>query len=234
MKNVYCIFYIERKFYKKINRELKEKGYKKCHAIIPEVKVLRKAIKGKTYYDEVPVLFNYGFMRMPTEYAFSRPFLIKMKREISGIRTWLKDTQTMFPRKLKKRIDNPEDFDDFSVVAMCPRKDVKRFRKIARDNKIFSADSFNRIKEGDFVVLNIYPYEGVEATIIKINKKDKTATLKLYPQMGRMEVTIPLDHVLYSIYQNYDPEALFINPLEVDENRVTTEFVEESYNNHTL
>ena len=52
--------------------------------------------------------------------------------------------------------------------------------------------------------------------------------------MGRMEVTIPLDHVLYSIYQNYDPEALFINPLEVDENRVTTEFVEESYNNHTL
>ena len=65
MKNVYCIFYIERKFYKNINKELKAKGYSKIHAVIPEVKILRKAIKGKTYYDEVPVLFNYGFMRMP-------------------------------------------------------------------------------------------------------------------------------------------------------------------------
>ena len=27
MKNVYCIFYIERKFYKNINKELKAKGY---------------------------------------------------------------------------------------------------------------------------------------------------------------------------------------------------------------
>ena len=74
MKYVYCIFYIERKFYHKINEELKAKGYNKIRAIVPEVRILKKAIKGKTYYEEVPVLFNYGFMRMPVELAYSRNF----------------------------------------------------------------------------------------------------------------------------------------------------------------
>lgn len=234
MKNVYCIFYIERKFYKNINKELKAKGYSKIHAVIPEVKILRKAIKGKTYYDEVPVLFNYGFMRMPLELAYSRTFLNKLRKDIAGIRTWLKSTQTMFPRKKKRRIDNAEDFDDFSMVAICPREDVKRFRRIARKNRKYSLEELTSIKPGDYVTLNIYPYEGVDACIKKVNKKDKTVTLNLYPAMGTMEVTIPIDHVLYSIYHNYDPEALFINPLQVDPNRITEELVEESYNSKRL
>lgn len=234
MKYVYCIFYIERKFYRKINDELKAKGYKKIRAIVPEVKILKKAIKGKTYYEEVPVLFNYGFMRMPVELAFSRTFLIKLRRDISGIRTFLKSTCTMFPRRKKRRIDNAEDFDDFSMVATCSKQEVRRFRKIARANRKYSLEDIAKLKTGDYVILNIYPYEGVDAVIKKVNKKDKTVTLNLYPRMGNMEVTIPIDHVLYSIYHNYDPETLFINPLEVDPNRVTEEGLEESYNSKRL
>lgn len=230
MKNVYCIFYIERKFYRTINEELKAKGYKGIRAIVPEVKILKKAIKGKTYYEEVPVLFNYGFMRMPVELAYSRTFLRKLRKDIMGIRTWLKSTQTMFPKKKRRRIDNAEDWDDFSMVATCPRSEVKRFRKISRANRKYSLEDISKLKPHDYVVLNIYPYEGVDATIKKVNRADKTVTLNLYPNMGTMEVTIPLDHVLYSIYHNYDPEALFVNPLEVDPNRVTSESVEESYN----
>ena len=32
----------------------------------------------------------------------------------------LKATETLHPRKKKVRIDNSEDFDDFSLVATCP------------------------------------------------------------------------------------------------------------------
>lgn len=234
MKYVYCIFYIERKFYRKINDELKAKGYKKIRAIVPEVKILKKAIKGKTYYEEVPVLFNYGFMRMPVELAFSRTFLIKLRRDISGIRTFLKSTCTMFPRRKKRRIDNAEDFDDFSMVAICSKQEVRRFRKIARANRKYSLEDIAKLNVGDYVTLNIYPYEGVDAVIKKVNRKDKTVTLNLYPRMGNMEVTLPIDHVLYSIYHNYDPETLFINPLEVDPNRITEEGLEESYNSKRL
>lgn len=234
MSNVYCIFYIEHKYYKKINKELKSKGYDKCHAIIPEISILKKAIKGKTFYEEVPVLFNYGFMRMPVELAFSRSFLNKLKRDISGIRTFLKSTETIFSRKIKKRIDNAEDWDDFSKVAVCSKTEVRRFRKIARKNRKYSLEELAKLKTGDYVTLNIYPYEGVDALIKKVNRKDKTVTLSLYPKMGSMEATIPLDHVLYSIYHNYDPETLFINPLEVDPNRVSNESIEESYNQKQL
>lgn len=38
----YCIFYLERKYCDKINKELKEKGYDQIKAIIPMVNVLRK------------------------------------------------------------------------------------------------------------------------------------------------------------------------------------------------
>ena len=116
---VYCIFYIEKKYCFRINEELKEKGYKNIKAIIPMVNVLKKTHKGKMQFEEIPILFNYGFIKMPSEFAYSRPFLNKLKRNISGIRTWLKATETLHPRKKKVRIDNSEDFDDFSLVATC-------------------------------------------------------------------------------------------------------------------
>ena len=162
----YCIFYLERKYCDKINKELKEKGYDQIKAIIPMVNVLRKTTKGKMVFEEVPVLFNYGFMRMPTKLAFSRPFLNKLRRNISGIRTWLRNTETMHPRKKKVRIDNAEDFDDFSLVATCSRKEVRRFKRIARENKKFSVDDLVNVKPGDYLVLRGYPYEGVDATVL--------------------------------------------------------------------
>ena len=42
----YCIFYLDRKYCDKINKELKEKGYDQIKAIIPMVNVLRKTTKG--------------------------------------------------------------------------------------------------------------------------------------------------------------------------------------------
>ena len=54
----YCIFYIERKYSHRINQELKEKGYDQLKAIIPTVNVLKKTIKGKMVFEEVPVLLN--------------------------------------------------------------------------------------------------------------------------------------------------------------------------------
>jgi len=85
----YVIFYLERKYYHLIEKELKEKGYENIKVIIPTLDILKRTVKGKMVFESVPILFNYGFMRMPTENAFSRPFLNKLKRNISGIRTFL-------------------------------------------------------------------------------------------------------------------------------------------------
>jgi transcription antitermination factor NusG len=217
---------MERKYFRRINEDLKKKGYRNIRSIVPELSILKKSIKGKTFYEDVPVLFNYGFMRIPTEKAYSRPFMNKLKREIPGIRTWLKSTSSMHKKKKKARIDNAEDWDDFSMVATCPRKEVRRFIRLAKHNKKYSLDDMLSIKVGDYVTLKLYPYEGVEASIKEINHRDKTVTLQLYPQMGTMEVKLPFDNVLYSVYQNYDPESLFTFPGEIDTDRITLEQVD--------
>lgn len=222
----YCIFYIERKYSDRINQELKEKGYDQLKAIIPTVNVLKKTIKGKMVFEEVPVLFNYGFMRMPTEFAFSRPFLNKLKRNISGIRTWLKNTETMHQRKKKIRIDNSEDFDDFSLVATCSRKDVRRFKRMAKENKKFSVDDLMNVSIGDYIVLKGYPYEGIDATVLEVDYINKMVKMLLYPEMGRMEIWLPFDNVIYSVYQNYDPDKLYANSQDYDPNEITSESID--------
>lgn len=45
----YCIFYLERKYCDRINKELKEKGYDQIKAIIPMVNVLRKTTMVRWY-----------------------------------------------------------------------------------------------------------------------------------------------------------------------------------------
>lgn len=227
MKYCYCIFYLERKYFRRIDQDLKKKGYKNIRAIIPELSLLKKSIKGKTYYEDVPILFNYGFMRIPWYKAYSRPFINKLKRDIPGIRTFLKSTQTLHKKKGKKsRIENAEDWDDFSMVATCTRKEVRRFIRMAKNNKKYSLEDLLSIKIGDYVTLKLYPYEGVEAVIKDISQRDKTVKVQLFPRMGTMEVVLPIDHVLYSVYQEYDPEMIFSFPNEVDTDRVTIEQVE--------
>lgn len=219
MKYCYCICYIERKYYKGINEELKRKGYKNITAIIPEVRVIKKSIRNTTFYDDVPVLFNYGFIRMPIHKAYSRMFLIKLRKDISGIRNWLRSVETMFPREKKKRIDNSEDFDDFSKVAICTKEEVDRFKKIAKQNQIYSLEDRLSIKSGQYITLKIYPYEGLSGVILSINHKSNDVTISIDSNIRSFIVNVPFDHVLYSVYKDYDPDT-FIRPYELDTERI--------------
>lgn len=52
----------------------------------------------------------------------------------------------------------------------------------------------------------------------------------LYPEMGRMEVWLPFDNVIYSVYQNYDPDKLYANSQEFDPNQITSEQIDRVLN----
>lgn len=206
----YTIFYIERKYMDNIDKDIKDHNYKHIRAIIPMVTILKKSTsRGKKIYSNEPVLFNYGFIKMPKDKALSRDFLRKLKRDIPAIRGFLKNTETLHPRKKKSRIDNMDIFDDFSIVATCPWEDVRRFLKISRENKKFSVDDLVSIKPGDYVILKGYPFEGIDATIEDIDYKKNKVKLLLYPQNGKMELWLDFDQVLYSVYQNYNPRLLY-------------------------
>ena len=223
---VYCIFYIERDYYTKINQELEENGYgKKLRAIVPTVRILRKVVHGREVYEEVPILFNYAFMRMPRELAYSREFMNKLKKQINGIRGWLTSPESLHPKKIKKRIDNMDIFDDFSMVATATKKEVRHFQKLSRQNKRFSVQDIVNIHVGDYILLKGYPYEGIDATVVNINHTTTMVKLLLYPQIGKMEVSLPFDQVIDTVYSNYDPELLSVTDQEIDMATITEEAI---------
>ena len=146
----YCIIYLEDKYYETINSDLEKRGYDDIKAIVPTVTILKGSTsRGKLIYKKEPILFNFGFLKMPSKKAVDRNFLRLLTRNIRGIRGFLKDTLTLHNRKKKRaRIENIDIWDDFSIVATCTRKDVRRFLKIQKENKRFSVTlklSFPRI-----------------------------------------------------------------------------------------
>jgi hypothetical protein len=44
--------------------------------------------------------------------------------------------------------------------------------------------------------------------------------------MGRMEVWLPFDNVIYSVYLNHDPDKLYANSGEYDPNQITNEAID--------
>ena len=49
----YVIFYLERKYYHLIEKELKEKGYENIKVIIPTLDILKRTVKGKMVFESL-------------------------------------------------------------------------------------------------------------------------------------------------------------------------------------
>lgn len=224
---VYCIFRLDRKFYKRINSDLKNRGYKNVKAIIPIISVLKKSRKGSNEYEDVPLLFNYGFIRMKPEKAFDRYYLNKLKKDIPGILSFLKSLDYR-PKGKRLRVDNAEDFDDYSVVATITREEVKKYKRMSKANKIFSADDITRVAIGDYVILRGYPFEGIPAILLENNLNTKMMLVRLYPEMdGSLEIEVPRENVLYSAYNESDEYKLYSADYDVDLSQIPDGSTEE-------
>lgn len=224
---VYCIFRLDRKFYKRINKDLISRGYKHVKAIVPTISVLKKSRKGKNEYEDVPLLFNYGFIRMRSDKAFDRYYLNKIKRDIQGIISFMKSLDHK-PKRKRLRIDNAEDFDDYSVVATISRDEVIRYKHMAKANKIYSVDDITRIGIGDYVILRGYPFEGIPAILLESNLNTKKMLVKLYPETdGNLEIEVPMENVLYSAYHESDEYKLYSTDFDKDISQIPDGSTEE-------
>ena len=101
---------------------------------------------------------------------------------------------------------------------------------MAKENKKFSVDDLMNVSIGDYIVLKGYPYEGIDATVLEVDYINKMVKMLLYPEMGRMEIWLPFDNVIYSVYQNYDPDKLYANSQEFDPNQITCEQIDRVLN----
>lgn len=213
MKNrapyVYTICRIDTKDWQNINKELAERGYEDIKCFVPTLSMVKKTYRGQRREVElVPLLFNYGFVKMSSERAYNRNFLFKLKKEIPGIVSFLKSVESMHPKKKRRRVDNAEDWDDFSKVAIVSRKEFRHYKRLSRANHIYNLDEV-RVRVGDYVTLRGYPMDGMLAKIIDFNFPNKTAIIEIYPGEGSvLSMQIPLENVLYSPYEHYQEDLL--------------------------
>lgn len=84
---------------------------------------------------------------------------------------------------------------------------------MARSKNIYSKADVINLKIGEYITLHGYPFEGMGAQVLDINLTTKYISLGIPMGKGNIEVQMPLDQVLYSIYNDYNEEE-FINQSE--------------------
>lgn len=221
----YCVFYLEEKYYKDINNDLKDNGYKHVRAIIPTIKFIdHQSSRGRYVDTEVPLLFNYGFMRVPTDRVFDRQYMAKMKKRIPGIRGWLKNTETLHRGRGKRlRVDNLDIFDDFSQVAIVQRSEVRRFLDITKENSRLKFEDITTLHINDYITLRHYPYIGVDAIVKEVDWDNQRVRLLTYPETYKILSWLPMELVIYSVYEDFDPRKLLADQRKGDINRITND-----------
>lgn len=213
---VYCICRINKKYWTTINKDLKKHHFNNLQAIVPIVKVIRKNKLGKEILVEIPMLFSYGFVKMPINLAYDRPFLNKVRKAIPGIQSWVRSTSPMFAKRVMKRIDNAEDFDDFSQLAIIPKDEMDRLLEMAKKNPIFSKEDMVNLNIGDTITIKSYPFKGALAEVLEVNLSQRRVKVNIYPDSNfSMTASLPFDNVLYSVYDEYDDSYIDENPISI-------------------
>jgi transcription antitermination factor NusG len=195
----WVIAYIDSKFLHLVKHQLtRNVEYQEVEVFIPTVKVLKKTFKGKEQFDEVPLLFNYGFFKIPRKYAIYRNYLENLQKNISAIHGWVKDPGKI----LKKRGKEPMQGDDrYISVATATSTEISKLIQASQNIGAHSSEDLDMIKPGDFIILRGYPFDGVEAEFVSMDRKRKKVKVKL-TVLWNKEVEVSFDNVFFTIYHN--------------------------------
>jgi len=213
---VWIVAYIDAKFLHRVEKDLnKYRDYKQIEVYIPTVKILKKTFKRQNIFEEVPLLFNYGFFKVPRKMAIYRDWLEDFKRNIPCIYGWVQDPANTLMRKPILREDNKSVFDNEENKIACACVSSSDITRLLRDTVnlgAHSADDIALLNAGDPIVLRGYPWEGVHATVKKIDpvKEKVTVEMRIFDQMK--EVLVSYDNVFFTIYhQNQHDDSLTNN-----------------------
>jgi len=198
--NYYCwvVAYIDTTFLSKVQKELdRYSEYAEVEAYIPTVKVLKKTFKKENHFEEVPLLFNYGFFKIPRKFAVHQNYLDQMQKNISCIFAWVKD-----PLKAIKSQRDANAGDSHIPVATATPLEITQLIKAATSNSLHGSESINQLKPGMVITLRGYPWDGMQAEIKEIYHKKKKAlvNVKIF-DMNRPAV-VSFDNIFFTIYHN--------------------------------
>jgi transcription antitermination factor NusG len=195
---LWAIAYVDPKRIHTLERDfMKHSKYRIVTAFVPIVKVLNKQFKGKKTFTEVPLLFNYGFFKVPKYFIPNPHFLEAMKKDFECIAGWVTDRALSTKKKgVMEDLYNPK------AIAIASMHEIKRLRKAEELSTFYSAEDVNTLYIGKCITLHTYPFDGIPVIITEINKKNHYVKVKLSDEASLRPVKISFDNIFFTAYKD--------------------------------
>jgi len=205
---IWCIAYVNSSSMSTLKADLEKTGIRGIKALIPTVKVLRKRFKGKAFFDEVPLLFNYGFFKIPMECCHNKEALTFIKSKVPAIYSWLYTEEP-------KRVKNGDKVVPHRMVEAIKYREIIRLRNLGLVSSVYASQDIANIGPGSYIVLKGYPFDNIPAEVIEVKPQKEELKVKLLLDSFIREVTVSFSNVFYTVYTEYeDPITLDNSSLE--------------------
>ncbi len=208
IKYRWLIAYIDYTKLNTLSRDLSRKPYDEIELYVPTVRILKKTFKGKNTFEEVPLLFNYGFFKIPVHLIKRGDFLQEMRTMVSALMGWVKNPAKTIREKPYLSADNRLNVNGISI-ATSTDEEISRIIEAQKSLSIYDANDLNNIKIGSFITLEVYPFEGMMAKVVEIDYKKEEVRVELMIEEHFKELRLSFDNVFYTIYRGgFDPEKM--------------------------
>lgn len=205
--SVWAVALIDHRFIHNLFEDtIRKPKYRIVESYIPTIKVLKKQVKGKKFFEEVPLMLNYGFFKVPRYFVPNPHFLVEMKKDIRCIQNWLIDglASKQRGRLGYEKLHNPLG------VALARSNDISIIKEQEESKSIYTEKDLNTLYEGMVITLQCYPFEGIPAEIITIDRKRKRVEVELLIEtpLSRQSTTwVHFENIFYTRYmEDYVPD----------------------------
>lgn len=202
---IWIIAYINRDFIKIAEDEMNRyHEFGDVEVYIPTIKILKKKAKGKNIFESLPLLFNYGFFKMPYHKATSKEFLLEMRHRISCIYGWVRDPSKTIRTRPVLNVDNHGGRQALPAAAVATDEEITRMVAVSENMSIYDKSNMESIEVGKFITLEGYPFEGITAKVLDINHSKKEVKVELQLEPIFREVKVSFDNVFYTVYKGFE------------------------------
>lgn len=224
----WVIAYINSAYIDFVYKDLKKsKEYDDVEVYIPTVKILKKTFKGEQHFEEVPLLFNYGFFKIPRKFAVHSAYLENMKKNINCIYAWVRDPAKVLSTKPRLRADNKPVYDGDIPVATANSEEIAELVKAAYYSSVYDEDEIDRLNPGMVITLRGYPFENMVAEVVEVYPKKQKVKMKIEMFDTLKEVMVSFDNIFFTVYHNksYDDSIILAQSIDI------TSQIDKSHNN---
>lgn len=225
----WLIAYINTSYIERVYSDLKKNPeYRDIEVYIPTVKILKKTFKKENYFEDVPLLFNYGFFKIPRKYAVHKRFLEDLKTNVNCIFSWVNDPLKVMGKKPNLRPDNKFTWDDTHVpVATATSEEIATLVRAAYQTSVYDGDDISKLNPGMIIKLRGYPFDNILAEVVEVYpKKHKVrVNIEMFDQVK--DVLVSFDNVFFTIYHSgsYDDSVTLASSLGLDEHLLNSKIL---------